>query len=168
MNIVQRAPLAVCIVCLCITADLGSKAVMRATLADAPARYYLDGWLRLSHWENAGAMMSFGDSLPRPLRYWAFSVAAGIFAAGPIVFLLIKSGLTTTQITAGSLIAGGTLSNVIDRLLHDGRVLDFINIVMTPLHLMIFNLADVAIALGIIMLLYLALRRLFIKLSGGI
>ncbi|MBA2491188.1 MAG: signal peptidase II [Gammaproteobacteria bacterium] len=154
--------------CLCIIADLGSKAAVRVTLADAPARYYLGGWLRLSHWENAGTMMSFGDSLPRSSRYWLFTVAAGMFAAGLIVFLLTKSGLTATQITAGSLIAGGTLSNVIDRLLHDGRALDFVNIVMTPLHLMLFNLADVAIALGIIMLLYLALRRLFIKLSGGI
>ncbi len=86
-------------------------------------------------------------------------IGPAIFAAAVIAFIVLRAGLTPTGVAAGSLIAGGTLSNVIDRLLHEGRALDFINIVMTPLHLMIFNLADVSIALGMIMLLYLALRR---------
>jgi len=159
MSTGHRAALTFCIVCLCIAADLGSKAVVRATLADAPAQYYLHGWLRLSYWENAGTVMSLGDELPRALRYQAFTVGAAMFAAALIAFIVLSARLTPTGVTAGSLIAGGSLSNVIDRLLHEGRALDFINIVMTPLHLMIFNLADVALALGMVMLLYLALRR---------
>ncbi len=81
-------------------------------------------------------------------------------AFGMILFVLIKSALGATQIAAISLIAGGTLSNVIDRLLHDGRVLDFINIVIAPLHLMIFNLADAAIAAGGVILAISTIRRL--------
>jgi signal peptidase II len=69
-------------------------------------------------------------------------------------------GLKATQVIAGSLIAGGALSNVIDRLLHEGRVLDFINIAIAPLNVMIFNFADVAIALGTIMFTIASIRRL--------
>ncbi|MGH8503484.1 MAG: signal peptidase II [Gammaproteobacteria bacterium] len=160
MNRVYRAALAGCLVCSCIAADLGSKALVRETLADAPAQYYLDGWLRLSHWENAGTAMSLGDELPRSLRYLVFTVAAASFAVGLIGFMLIKAAIRPAQLMAGALIAGGTLSNVFDRLLHDGRALDFINIVATPLHLMIFNLADLAIALGAVLPAISSLHRL--------
>jgi signal peptidase II len=154
----RRMVLVALIVCLCI--DLGTKTIVRETLAGASARYYAGGVLRLKPWENAGTLMSIGDGLPEPARFWSFTVLVSGLAASLIAFMLVKPGLKPAQAVAGSLIAGGTLSNVIDRLLHEGRVLDFINIVITPLHLMIFNLADAAIGLGAVILLFLVLRRL--------
>jgi len=58
------------------------------------------------------------------------------------------------------LIAGGALSNVIDRLSHDGHVLDFIHVMIAPLDLMIFNFADFTIGLGAIILTTSKLRAL--------
>jgi signal peptidase II len=143
-----------------VAVDLGTKEVVRSTLAASSPQYYIGGLLRLSHWENAGTFMSLGNDLPEPVRLWMFTIAAGVFAAGLIIFISIGR-LRLAPTIAGSLIVGGTMSNIIDRLLHDGRVLDFINIVITPLHLMIFNLADVAIGCGVLMLAALAARRSF-------
>ncbi len=116
--------------------------------------------MRLSHWENAGTLMSVGDDLSEGARFWGFTVLMGALAIGLIMFIIIMPDLKTSYVIAGSLIAGGTLSNVIDRLWHAGRVLDFINIVITPLDIMILNLADVEIAFGAATLLLLAARRL--------
>lgn len=160
MNFTRRGSLASFVSCVTIGIDLATKAIIRETLGGSLPQYYLDGMLRLSHWENAGTFMSLGDQLPGTTRFWIFTAGIGAFAIGLIVWLCIKPSLRPVDVIAGSLIGGGTLSNVIDRLLNDGRVLDFINIVMTPLHLMIFNLADVAIALGAAILLYLIPRRL--------
>jgi signal peptidase II len=159
MRVIRRIALVVSILCLCIGLDQSTKTSIRETLTGSTPQYYLADVLRLSHWENAGTFMSIGDRLPEPVRLLAFTISVSGFAVGLIVFMLVRPGLRQAQIIAGSLIAGGSLSNVIDRLLHEGRVLDFINIVITPLHLMIFNLADVAIALGAAILLLLTVRQ---------
>ncbi|HEX2238425.1 MAG TPA: signal peptidase II [Gammaproteobacteria bacterium] len=148
------------VLCLCIGADLSTKALVRETMAGSPPRYYISGLLRLSHWENAGTLMSVGDDLSEAARFWGFTVLMGALAVGLIMFIIIRCDLKTWYVIAGSLIAGGTLSNVIDRLWHAGRVLDFINIVITPLDIMILNLADAEIAFGAAILLLLAARRL--------
>ncbi len=148
------------VLCLCIGADLSTKALVRETMAGSPPRYYLGDLLRLSHWENAGTLMSVGDDLSEAARFWGFTVLMGALAVGLIMFIIIRCDLKTWYVIAGSLIAGGTLSNVIDRLWHAGRVLDFINIVITPLDIMILNLADAEIAFGAAILLLLTARRL--------
>lgn len=56
------------------------------------------------------------------------------------------------------LLAGG-LGNLIDRLAHDGLVIDFINLGVGPLRTGIFNVADVAITGGGLALLALSWRR---------
>lgn len=148
------------ILCLCIGVDLGTKTIARETLTRSLPQYYLSGALRLSPWENIGSTMSAGGHLPPAPRFWAFTVVAGAVAAGIIMFVLAWPGLKILPVVAGSLMAGGALSNVIDRLLHEGRVLDFINILIAPLDMMIFNFADVAIALGAILLTVAVARRL--------
>jgi len=160
MSITRRAAVTVLVLCLCIGVDLGTKTIIRETLTRPLPQYYLGGALRLSYWENIGSTMSAGDHLPAAPRFWAFTVAAGVVAGLVIMCVIMWPGLKATQVIAGSLIAGGALSNVIDRLLHEGRVLDFINIAIAPLNVMIFNFADVAIALGTIMFVIASIRRL--------
>ena len=52
------------------------------------------------------------------------------------------------------LIIGGALSNLIDRVRHGGYVVDFIsfNIPQLNFHFAIFNLADAAISVGVVLL----------------
>ncbi len=48
------------------------------------------------------------------------------------------------------LIGGGGISNVIDRILHSGSVIDFIDLKYWP----VFNLADSAIVIGVFLIIY--------------
>ena len=77
-------------------------------------------------------------------------------AIGVIAYLYIRNINTSSlwyKLIFG-LIIGGALSNLIDRVRHGGYVVDFIsfNIPQFNFHFAIFNLADAAISVGVILL----------------
>ena len=76
-----------------------------------------------------------------------------------MIFILTMRALSLWGITGGALIVGGGFSNLIDRLFHNGAVVDFLNIGIGKVRTGIFNLADVAIMAGIGLLLIEAWRR---------
>jgi signal peptidase II len=65
---------------------------------------------------------------------------------------LFARRLSTARFVALALIAGGGISNLIDRLLYDGRVTDFLNVGIGALRTGIFNLADMVILAGALLL----------------
>ncbi len=105
---------------------------------------------------NRGAAFSFLSSASGWQR-WAFT-ALGIAAACVIVYLLKRHGNQKLFSTALSLIMGGALGNVIDRLVH-GRVIDFLDFHVGGWHWPAFNLADSAIVVGAVLLVLDELRR---------
>jgi signal peptidase II len=54
---------------------------------------------------------------------------------------------------------GGGIGNLIDRVVHNGLVTDFINVGMGPLRTGIFNVADVAVMGSGIALMFLVRRK---------
>lgn len=58
-----------------------------------------------------------------------------------------------------SLVFAGGVGNLIDRIIHHGSVVDFINIGIGSFRTGIFNIADVAIMGGSIFLFLLALHK---------
>ncbi|MEN8162170.1 MAG: signal peptidase II [Myxococcota bacterium] len=56
------------------------------------------------------------------------------------------------------LVAGGGFANWLDRVLGDGSVTDFVSLGVGALRTGIFNLADVAIVLGVLLLLRVGSR----------
>jgi signal peptidase II len=77
-------------------------------------------------------------------------------AIGVIMYLYIRNintGSLWYKLIFG-LIIGGALSNLLDRVRHGGYVVDFIsfNIPQLNFHFAIFNLADAAISVGVVLL----------------
>jgi len=70
-----------------------------------------------------------------------------------ILFLMIANGLRFLQLLGLSLFCAGCLSNLFDRIAF-GKVVDFVNFGLVGLRPYIFNLADVEIAIGIIIALF--------------
>src|SRR5208283_6211099 len=95
-----------------------------------------------------------GARLPRPARtviFIAFPLAVlGIM----VVYLLRKGGIPWATLVGFSLIVGGGLGNLVDRLLRDGRVGDFIMVGVGGLKTGIFNFADCAVLAGCAVLLF--------------
>ena len=56
------------------------------------------------------------------------------------------------RLSACALLLAGALGNLIDRVQHDGLVIDFMNLGLGPVRSGIFNVADVAISVGAVAL----------------
>jgi signal peptidase II len=105
---------------------------------------------------NSGAAFSFLAGAAGWQRW--FFVALGIAAAGFIVWMLRSHPAQKLFCLAVTMIMGGALGNVIDRVLH-GYVIDFIQVHWRDSYFPSFNLADSAITLGAVLLVIDELRR---------
>lgn len=141
-------------VLLCsVGCDQVAKTFARASLAASPPVSWLDDCVRFELAQNRGAFLSLGEGLPGAARYLLFVVLVGGALAMTLTFTLRLRGANPVQLVALSLLTGGGLGNLIDRVLHDGAVVDFVSVGVGPLRTGIFNLADAAITLGVLLLL---------------
>ena len=116
-------------------------------------------WLLLF---NPGAAFSFLAQSSGWQR-WFFTVL-GLLASAYIFWLLRKSQQDKLLSFALSLILGGALGNVLDRIMY-GAVVDFIDLYYQHWHWPAFNLADSAICLGATLIVLTELRKTFGKSS---
>jgi len=117
------------------------------------------------------SLLSFGESLPVIRKVFHVTlvhntgIAFGLFKDQGIVFIIIpiiaivllvfniyyyrqnNQALSRTYIIAFSLILGGAIGNLIDRIIY-GYVIDFIDFRIWP----VFNIADSSITIGAIMI----------------
>ena len=130
--------------------DQLTKALARAWLAPAPPISLLGGVLRLAHRENVGAFMGLGSGLPPLLRTLFFGVFSALLLVGASVYVVTTPDLTPPGIWGASLLVGGGLGNLIDRVLNQGAVTDFLNLGIGVVRTGVFNVADLAIVVGVI------------------
>jgi len=93
-----------------------------------------------------GMFRNFGSTF-----FVGISVLAVIF----IVYLLIKSSYNFIGL---SLVLGGAIGNLIDRILY-GKVVDFIDFSIGKFHWYTFNVADSSLTVGIIVIFLISLFR---------
>ena len=110
----------------------------------------LTSWFNLVRVHNSGAAFSFLAGASGWQRW--FFVGLGTLASGFIVWMLKKHPTQKLFCFAVTMIMGGAIGNVIDRLLH-GYVVDFIQWHYGGWYFPAFNLADSAITLGAICLI---------------
>jgi signal peptidase II len=94
---------------------------------------------------NPGAAFSFLADAGGWQRW--FFTGLGLVAAGVMVYLLKSHAGQTLFCLALSLLLGGAVGNVIDRLLYS-HVIDFLDFYYGTWHFPAFNVADSAITLG--------------------
>lgn len=78
-----------------------------------------------------------------------FFIAISVVAIGFIVYMIVKSQESWFTL---SLILGGAIGNLIDRIIY-GYVRDFIDVFVSTYHWPAFNVADSALTIGLIILL---------------
>lgn len=116
----------------------------------------LTSWFNLVRVHNSGAAFSFLAGASGWQRW--FFVALGAVASGFIVWMLKTHPTQKLFCFAVTMILGGAVGNVVDRLLH-GHVVDFIQLHYGGWYFPAFNLADSAITLGAICLILDEIRR---------
>lgn len=159
MRLPHRTALILFILSLSISCDQATKHLAGAVLQDSPGHSWLGGVFRLQYAENPGAFLSLGATLPEGARYWVFTIGVGLLLLGILAFALFNRELDPLQASGYALIVGGGASNWVDRVTHNGTVVDFMNIGFRSLRTGIFNVADVVILLGIALLLFASGRQ---------
>jgi len=99
---------------------------------------------------NAGAAFSFLADAGGWQRWFFVALALGI--SGWLITLIRRHAVERLLPLAASLILGGALGNVVDRVLY-GAVIDFLDVHAAGYHWPAFNLADSAITLGVVFLI---------------
>lgn len=123
---------------------------------------YLNGFVFIPNFisfiyaENYGAAFSMFSG-----NKWGIIISSIILI--DILFCMLKDFLNKKKennIASWSygLLFGGIFGNLIDRIIH-GYVIDYVSLNLVGYHFPIFNLADVAITLGVILLVIYTLKE---------
>jgi signal peptidase II len=138
---------------LVLALDQAGKAWAERALTPGREVTVVHGWVWFRLTSNTGATLGLlsGNNL-------LFLVVTALVVA--IVVIIVVRGLAPGMLSAGALgaVAGGATSNLVDRV-RLGSVIDFIEVHFWPT---VFNPADVAIRLGVVIFvlaLLLDLRR---------
>ena len=147
---IRRWLLVLPFILLTVACDQTSKRLAAEVLAGLGPHSYLGGSVVLLYSENSGAFLGLGSALAETTRFWLFTVGVG----GLLLLFLVKlfRAGSRAELIGWTLIVSGGLGNLIDRVLHDGRVIDFLRIGVGELRTGIFNLADAAIVAGLLAL----------------
>ena len=148
------------IILLCIIAvvfigcDRVTKELAKEHLKDKAALSFYHDTFRLDYVENTGAFLNFGSDWPATASFWLMNILPLLFLAGLFIYTIIKTATHTLMgVLPFLLICSGGLGNVIDRMVYDRHVTDFMNLGINNLRTGIFNFADVYVSTGVVMLL---------------
>lgn len=141
-----------------VAADQLSKAwIVRNVPQNTIASKYLNDFFWIVHARNLGIAFSIGDSMSALLRALFFVVVPACFLAAAAVFNIVSRQLTLLQRYAISVIIGGGLGNLIDRIFRPEGVVDFLSFAFFGLfgleRFPTFNIADMSVTIGAALLI---------------
>lgn len=144
---------------LVVLLDQVSKAVVHKFIPFYDSIKVIPGFLNLTHIHNKGAILGIFNSSGRswtPVLLLLLNAAA----LGLVVYYFSKtSEKERAARIALSLIVGGALGNVVDRIAR-GYVVDFIEMYVGRFHWPTYNMADACISIGaVVLILSVIIRR---------
>ncbi len=117
----------------------------------------IPGFFNITHVRNKGAAFGLFSDLPDVWRS-AFFITLTIIAVSALMVLIVKTS-ERLPVYSFSLIAGGALGNLVDRILYR-EVVDFVQWYVKSYYWPSFNVADSAITIGVVLL---AIEMLFLS-----
>ena len=152
---IKRIALVVTLLIACVGCDQTTKSLARDHLQGREAASFFGDMFRLEYAENPGAFLSVGASLPHRARIAVFTIGGAVMIGAVLLYAALAAKAQLLQIVALSLICGGGIGNLADRVRYDGYVTDFLNLGVGPIRTGIFNMADAALMTGMVLLLFL-------------
>jgi signal peptidase II len=158
MTITKRIALIFVVQVSCVACDQTTKSVAQLFLSESGVWSFLGDTVRLQLAHNQGAFLGLGATLPDASRIGIFSVGVGGLLLVLLGFTLFSKSTSTLEILAFSLLLAGGAGNLIDHVIC-GYGVDFMNIGIGSLCTGIFNVADIAVSLGVLILVVDTLRK---------
>lgn len=133
--------------------DLISKIIIINTLKINESIIIIKNFFNITYTKNFGAAFSIMQNSRLLLIITALIILY-------IIILYLKKNKidNNIEIVGYSLIIGGLLGNLFDRIIY-GYVIDFLDLYILNFDFAIFNIADSSIVIGIILLLIISIRR---------
>jgi signal peptidase II len=135
---------------LAVILDQGSKLAIASSMQLYQSIQIMP-YFNLTYVHNTGAAFSFLSEAGGWQR-WFFAGLALVISIVIAVWLARLKQHETLLAVALSLVFGGAIGNLIDRLAY-GYVIDFLDVYYQTWHWPAFNIADSAITLGVILML---------------
>ena len=159
LNKRKRNLLITAIVFLIIALDQISKIWVRNNFESYVENSIIGDVFILINVENTGAFLGMGSELPEKLRVLLLIVLPIIVLIGISAYTYIDKALDKMSIIGFSLIIGGGIGNIFDRIVYgsvtDFFYLDFWGIFQTG----IFNIADLSVTMGMILILISSFKK---------
>jgi len=131
-----------------------TKELAKEHLKNKASVSWFNNSLKLIYAENTGAAYNLGEHLSKSMSFWLLSILPLCVLCMLFVYAIRKSGeMKVLKLFAFALIIAGGIGNIIDRMLFDRHVTDFMHISLLGLNTAIFNFADVYITLGALLFL---------------
>ncbi len=135
--------------------DQATKNWASENLLGQTPHLYLGGLFQFIYAENPGAFLGLGGEWSRPVRFIIFAVVV-LGGLSGMLWYMIKKEDSRLNLYAYSFILAGGCGNLWDRVAHQrGHVVDFMLIDLGGwARTGVFNLADVAIVIGVLLALF--------------
>lgn len=138
----------------CVGCDQLTKEIARDQLPFGVPISLLHDTVRLHYTQNPGAFLSLGGSLPEGVRALVFTLGGILLVTLCTAWTLRTRSLSRLQTLGAAMACGGGIGNLIDRMSMGGHVTDFLNVGLGPLRTGIFNVADMALMLGVALVVF--------------
>ncbi len=135
--------------------DRLTKFAINAHLKTGEFVEVIPGFFNIVHTRNTG--IAFGMFSGGGMFFTLLFIGVSVVAIG-VLFYLLKDAVSGLQVFGLSLIIGGALGNLVDRVLF-GEVVDFLDFYVGSYHWPAFNVADSAITGGVLIALVELHRR---------
>ena len=137
--------------------DQISKNIVRQRIDYDERIGLVNDYLTLTKIENRGALLGLGQSLPQPVKVLLLTVLPLASLGLALLYLLANRNLSKSMVVSICFIIGGGIGNIYDRVIY-GSVTDFLHIDFVLFETAIFNLADVSIFTGVLVILFDVVR----------
>lgn len=159
MKLSKRSVAIIAIIIATIAFDQISKVLVRAYVEPGSQTKIIGNYFTLHNVENVGAFLGMGSSLNPTLKLLLLLILPIVVLGFVLVHILKNKDLDRLSLIAFSIIVGGGIANVYDRIVY-GSVTDFFYMKLTDiLHTGIFNVADLFVTTGMIMLLIVSFKK---------
>src|SRR5690606_2532687 len=128
------------------------KTIARQQIDYGEQLKWLSGYFTFTRVENRGAFLSLGHTLPDEIRFLLLSVMPLLVLLYGLYYLFTQTRMSNLLALGLSFALGGGFGNLYDRWRH-GSVTDSMHIDLVLCQTGIFNMADVSLTTGVIIMI---------------
>ncbi|OMP68537.1 signal peptidase II [Domibacillus epiphyticus] len=131
---------------LVILLDQWTKWLIVASMEIGESVKVIDDLLHITSHRNRGAAWGMLEG-----QFWLFYIITVVVVVAIIYFMQTEAKGKPLMKTSLAILLGGAIGNFIDRLFR-GEVVDFVQTFILGYHFPIFNIADAALTIGVLLL----------------